>query len=55
MVSKNVKLEEAHGSREIFGIKKTSSLGVYLGMPSHNSRKKPLMFEKIRTKIENMQ
>lgn len=43
--------EDAKVVERYLGIKRTNSLGIYLGMPSQNNRNKTKMFDKVRQKV----
>lgn len=45
MTSKNTRMEDSRACERILDIKRTESLGVYLGMPSQNGRNKGAIFK----------
>lgn len=54
MASKNMKTEEMIKIEEKLGIKRTESLGSYLGMPSQVGRGQRVVFMKLRDRVKKI-
>lgn len=54
MMSRNMSRETKEECEKILGVKRTDSLGVYLGMPSQIGKNKRIAFSRIKGRVEKL-